>query len=88
LADKLTEDEKTGINAALAEVKEAVKAGDVDALKPKLDALMKAMSDASSRIYQQAAQQAPPQPPQQDGPQPPPGDGAGGFTDADYRIVD
>ncbi len=90
LGDKVTAEERDKIKKASDELREVLKSDDLEAIKAKMDALVKEMSTVSTRIYQAAAaeQQA------QQSQAPPPGDdkkdqgGKGDFTDADYHIVD
>ncbi|NLT37929.1 MAG: molecular chaperone DnaK [Methanomassiliicoccus sp.] len=90
LGDKVTAEERDKIKQASDELREVLKSDDLEAIKAKMDALVKEMSTVSTRIYQAAAaeQQA------QQSQAPPPGDdkkdqgGKGDFTDADYHIVD
>jgi len=90
LGDKVTGEERDKIKQASDELREVLKSDDLEAIKAKMDALVKEMSTVSTRIYQAAAaeQQA------QQSQAPPPGDdkkdqgGKGDFTDADYHIVD
>ncbi len=94
--DKIPADKKSAIEAAVAEVKEAHKAQDLEKLDPAMEKLNQAWSAASQDIYQAAQQQ------QQQG-QDPAGNGAGpeggdstaddstggdDVTDAEYEEVD
>ena len=54
LGDKVTEDEKAAVNAAKDELQAAVDAGDVEAMKTKMEALTNAFYPISTRIYQEA----------------------------------
>ena len=56
LGDKVTEDEKTKVNAAKDELQKALEAGDTDDIKAKTEALTNAFYPISSRIYQEAQQ--------------------------------
>ncbi len=58
LGDKITEDEKKGIEDEIAKVKEALKGTDTDAIKSATDELMKKFGEISQKIYAQAAQNA------------------------------
>ncbi len=99
LGDKVTAEEREKIKKASDELKEAMKADDIDALKAKMDALVKEMSAVSTRVYQEAAaaqqsQQQGQQQAQQAQQAPPQNDdkkdqgGKGDYTDADFHIVD
>jgi len=78
LGDKITEEEKTSIQAAVDKLKEVNKGTDVEAIKAATEELQKAFYAVSEKLYQQAAPQG--QPGQQ------PGDD--GVVDADYETVD
>ncbi len=95
LGDKVTQQERMTIDQAISDLEAANKGDNVDEIKSKMDALMKAMAPISQRIYQDAQQQAGAQQgAQQQGAQ----SGAGqqsqekksddGYVDADYKIVD
>ena len=53
--DKVTEEDKAPINAAIADLKEALKGEDYDAIKSKTDALQQAFYALSGKVYQNAA---------------------------------
>lgn len=57
-ADKVTEDEKTRIDAAIAELEEALKGDDKDAIEAKTKALTDASSELATRLYSEQAAQA------------------------------
>lgn len=98
LGEKVTSEERANVSAAVDDLKAAMKEDNVDAVKSKMDALMTVLNPITTRVYQEAAaaaqqaqagsqdagpqQQAPPNSGNNSGP------GNGGFTDADYRIVD
>ncbi len=92
LGDKVTQEERMGIEAAISDLETANKGDNVDQIKSKMDALMKAMEPISQRIYQDAAKQQGAQQGAQAG------QGAseqksqekadGDYVDADYKIVD
>ena len=94
LGDKVTQQERMTIDQAISDLEAANKGDNVDEIKSKMDALMKAMAPISQRIYQDAQQQAGTQQGAQQGAQ----SGAGqqsqekksddGYVDADYKIVD
>lgn len=95
LGDKVTNDERSKVEAAISDLENADKSGSAEEIKKKLDDLYKAMEPISKRVYQEAGAQ------QQQG-----GCGCGGaqqqqqsqesdakkadgdFVDADYKIVD
>ena len=86
LGDKLSADEKSGVQAEIEKVKEALKGTDTDMIKAATDGLSKKFSDLAGKIYQQQA----PQGDQNMGGQP--GAGAqsgpqGDFVDADFTEV-
>ncbi len=54
LGDKVSEDEKTEINAAIETLKNTVAGGDTEAIKADSEALEKAFYKLSEKIYQQA----------------------------------
>ncbi len=53
--DKVSEEDKAPINAAIADLKEAMKGEDYDAMKAKTDALQQAFYALSGKVYQNAA---------------------------------
>jgi molecular chaperone DnaK len=57
-ADKVTDDDKAKITAALDELKAALKGEDVDAIRTKHEALIQASQEFAQRLYQAAQQQA------------------------------
>ncbi|BFL39880.1 molecular chaperone DnaK [Agathobaculum sp. NSJ-28] len=84
LGDKLSADEKAGVQAEIDKVKEALKGTDTEMIKMATDGLSKRFSDLAGKIYQQQAPQGDPnmggQPGAQSGPQ-------GDFVDADFTEV-
>ena len=56
LGDKVTDDEKSKVDAAREDLKKAVEANDVEDIKAKVEALTQAFYPISSRIYQEAQQ--------------------------------
>ena len=95
LGDKVSQEERMSIEQAITDLETANKGDDVNAIKSKMDALMKAMEPISQRIYQDASKQ---QARQQAGAQQDAGTtgqasqeksaGNGDYVDADYKIVD
>ncbi len=91
LGDKVSQEERGKVEAAISDLEAANKTENVEDIKAKMDALMKVMGPISERIYKEASQQqgapgaqaGPEQPKQssQEGAQ-------GDFVDADYKIVD
>ncbi|MDY5958433.1 MAG: molecular chaperone DnaK [Agathobaculum butyriciproducens] len=86
LGDKLSADEKSGVQAEIEKVKEALKGTDTDMIKAATEGLSKKFSDLAGKIYQQ---QAPQGDPNMGGAQ---GVGAqggqqGDFVDADFTEV-
>ncbi len=92
LGEKVTQQERAAIEAAVSDLEAANKGDSVDDIKSKIDALMKAMEPVSQRIYAEASKEQP------KGPEGPSGGSAGGqssqesakgdYVDADYKIVD
>jgi molecular chaperone DnaK len=96
LGDKVTADEKGGIEKAIAALEEAMKAKDIARVKAEMDKLTKAISSVSTRIYQQAASQYQQEHQQQGGQPGSPGEGGGqqgggsapgDVVDADFKEV-
>ncbi|MDY7219471.1 molecular chaperone DnaK [Denitrificimonas sp. JX-1] len=56
--DKATEEDKTAIEAALAELEEAVKGDDKEAIDAKVEALSKVTAPLAEKMYAEQAQQA------------------------------
>ena len=86
LGDKLSADEKAGVQAEIDKVKEALKGTDTDMIKAATEGLSKKFSDLAGKIYQQQAPQGDPNMGGQ------PGAGAqsgpqGDFVDADFTEV-
>ena len=86
LGDKLSADEKAGVQAEIDKVKEALKGTDTEMIKMATDGLSKKFSDLAGKIYQQQAPQGDPNMGGQ------PGAGAqsgpqGDFVDADFTEV-
>jgi len=83
LGTKVSQEERATVEASAGDLEAVLKSDDVEAIKSKLDALMKVMGPISQRIYQEAATQ------QQNGEAPGDNGGTGEeFVDADYKIVD
>ena len=92
LGDKVSNEERTKVEAAVSDLENAVKGGNSDDIKKKLDDMYKAMEPISQKIYQEAAAQqqsagAGPQPGEQKSQESSAGKD-GDFVDADYKIVD
>jgi molecular chaperone DnaK len=81
LGEKVSQEERAAVEAAISDLEIAIKGDSADAIKSKLDALMKAMLPISQRIYQQAQQQ---QAQGTEGSK----EEDDGFIDADYKIMD
>jgi len=98
-SDKISSDERDKVQKAVNELKEAVKGGELEAIKSKVEALTKEMYQISTRIYSEASkqgaqnqggnqgQQAGEQGQREQGQQTP-GTGQDDYVDADYKIVD
>ena len=84
--DKLSEDKKTGIETALAELKTAYETRNVEEIKPKTEALDAAWMAASEELYKAQAEQ---QQGANQGANPEPGNNADGdnVQDADFEEV-
>ena len=81
LGDKISAEEKAGIQAAVDKLKEVNKGTDVAAIKEATEEVQKAFYAVSEKLYKNAA-------PQQEGGNPNPGAGDDGVVDADYETVD
>ncbi len=83
LGDKITEEEKATVQAAVEKLKEANKGTDLEAIKTAGDELQKAFHPIAAKLYQNAT-------PPQDGCDPNCGgcNGDDGVVDADYTTVD
>ena len=57
LGDKVTEDDKAPVNAAIEKLKETVKSGDTEAIKADTEAVEKSFYKISEKLYQQAGAQ-------------------------------
>jgi molecular chaperone DnaK len=97
LGDKLDGATKKALEDAIADLREALKGNDVDAIKTKYDTLQNKFQEASTKLYEQAgaaagaAGQAGPMP-EAPGADAPPSQGAPGskddVVDADFEMVD
>ena len=72
------------LEAAISDLENANKSDNVEDIRAKMDALMKAMGPISQRVYQEASQQQGPKA-DDSGPKQ---SGGGDYVDADYKIVD
>ena len=96
LGEKVTQEERMKIETAISDLETANKGDNVDEIKSKMDALMKAMEPISQRVYQEASKQqagAQQGADQQAGGQQTTGQASqekadGDYVDADYKIVD
>jgi len=91
LGEKVTQQERASVEAAVSDLEAANKTDNIDDIKAKMDALMKAMGPISQRVYQEASQQGAQQGPAQDAgtqQQASGGSNNGDYVDADYKIVD
>ncbi len=84
LGEKVSNEERAKVEAAISDLEAARAAKDVEQIKQKMDALYKVMEPISQKLYQQQGQ------PQQDAPkqQSQESKADGDFVDADYKIVD
>ncbi len=98
LGDKVSNDERAKVEAAIGDLETANKSGNTEDIKKKLEALYKAMEPISQKVYQQAGAQqggcgcgGAEQQQQQQQQQSREGEAKkadGDFVDADYKIVD
>ncbi len=90
LGDKVSNQERAGIEAAISDLEAARATKDVEQIKQKMDALYKAMEPISQKLYEQASQEQAAaggaNPSQQQSQESRAQDGD--FVDADYKIVD
>ncbi len=82
LGDKVTEDEKAPVLAAIEKLKETMKGTDVEAIKADTEAVQKAFYPIAEKIYAQSAPQGDPNMGGQAGA------ANDGVVDADYEVVD
>ena len=85
-ADKIEQADKDSLNSKVNDLREKIKAGNIEDIKSGKDELQKAMYDVSTKLYQQAAPQ-----PNSGEPNPNDGqtkDGAENVYNADYKEVD
>ena len=95
LGEKVSQEERANVEAAVNDLEAANKTDNVDDIKAKIDALMKVMGPISQRVYEEASKQQGAQAGAQQG-APNAGKQAsqenasnnGDFVDADYKIVD
>ena len=85
LGDKVTEEEKTEIDAKKEDLKKALESDNVEDIKAKSEALSQAFYKVSEKMYQQAAQE---QQAQQGEAGAGATDGNDDVVDADYEVVD
>ena len=98
LGDKVTNEERAKVEAAMNDLDAARNAKDIEQVKQKMDALYKAMEPISQKIYQQEQQKGGPQggfgpeggaqQQQQQQSQESSAGKDGDYVDADYKIVD
>jgi molecular chaperone DnaK len=67
LGDKVTEDEKAGVTAAIEKLKETVKGNDTDAIKADTEALQQAFYPLAEKLYRDAQAQGAGAAPEGDG---------------------
>ena len=85
LGEKVTQSERTDIEAAISDVEAVIKEDDADAIKKRMEALMKVMEPISQRIYQEASKEAAQN---ESGGQKASENPDENIVDADYKIVD
>ncbi len=90
LGDKISEDEKAGIQAEVDKLKELLKAGelDVEAVKAQTEAVSKKFYEISSKLYADAQAQAQAQQGGAEAGQTNGGAADDNVVDADYKVVD
>jgi molecular chaperone DnaK len=91
LGEKLTQDQKNKIDAAVSALKDALAGTDTDKMKAKSDELTKVLQEVGTVIYQQAAAEQARQKEQtgtgQAGPEPEPGPAGDKVVDSeDYKV--
>ncbi|HPM71579.1 MAG TPA: molecular chaperone DnaK [Spirochaetales bacterium] len=91
--DKVSAEERSAIEAAIAELKKAVEANEAELMKEKIEALKQASYKLAEQIYKQSAAgaqgaEAGPEASAGDAGQASGGQSASGAEDADYRVVD
>ncbi len=85
LGDKISADEKKGIEDKIAALKEALKGSNMDEIKAKQEELQKDFYAVSTKLYEQAAQQAGPE---AEGGASASNNSSDNVVDADYTEVD
>jgi molecular chaperone DnaK len=89
LAEKLTQDQKNRIDAAVSSLKDALAGTDVDKIKAKSDELTKVLQEVGTAVYQQAATEQAKQKEQPSEGEAPPESGPGGdkvVDSEDYKV--
>ena len=61
-SDKVSDDDKTNIEKAMDDLREAAKAEDIESIKAKMEALTQASHQLAQQMYEAAAKEAGPQP--------------------------
>ena len=91
IGDKLSDEQKSGIQTANEALKQAVESGTTADINAKIEELRKVVQEAGASVYQQAAEQQAQQQAQAEAGQqaPPPGEDPGKKTvDAEFKVVD
>ncbi|MDQ2084988.1 molecular chaperone DnaK [Herbivorax sp. ANBcel31] len=92
LGDKISDEEKSKVQAEVEKVKEALKGEDIEAIKNATEELQKAFYEISQKVYQQDPQAAQGNPDMGASPEAEAdkgaGDGQEDVYDADYEVVD
>ena len=90
--EKISAEDRTGVEAAVADVKSALEGSDEAALQASVEQLKQASHKLAEVMYQDAQQQAPEQGGEPDSAPPPPQNESetqdGGVVDADFEVVD
>ena len=87
LGEKLAQDQKNKIDAAVSALRDALAGSDLEKIKATSDELTKVLQEVGTAVYQQAAaQQAKQQAPPPSGEEPPPGGGGKVVDSEDYKV--
>ncbi|WMW22318.1 molecular chaperone DnaK [Methanolobus mangrovi] len=86
--DIATAEQKSKIEATIADLKAALESGDIEDIKSKTEALQTAVYDVSAAMYQKAQEEAAAAASTSEGSEPSAGSGEETIVDADYEVVD
>ena len=89
LSAKLTEDQKSKIDAAVTALKDALASNELEKIKAKSDELTKVLQEVGTAVYQQASAEYAKEKGQPTGQPPPPGGGSGDkvVDSEDYKVT-